>query len=315
MYLVTGGAGFIGSHLVERLVRDRRRVVVFDSFDDFYPEAIKRRNLAPALESGAVEIVTGDVRDRGALDRALAGRPIEALIHLAARAGVQPSLRDPALYMDVNVTGTIHVLEAARAAGIARVVVASSSSVYGDSDRVPFREGASEGTPASPYGASKRAMEIAARTHAELHGMTVTALRFFTAYGPRQRPDMAIHKFARRIARGEPIQLFGTGDTRRDYTYVSDVVDGIVRAIGREGDRYREYNLGREESVTLAELIAALERALGKAALREHRPEQPGDMRVTAADSGRARAELGYAPRVSIDEGLGEFARWLAANS
>jgi UDP-glucuronate 4-epimerase len=314
MIVITGGAGFIGSHLVERLLGDGERVLVFDSFDDYYAPEVKWRNLAGTLAAPGCRLRVGDVRDPKALGRALAAEPVSCVIHLAARAGVRPSLADPALYMDVNVTGTMQVLEAARAARVPHVVIASSSSVYGDVTKVPFREGVSEGHPASPYGASKRAMEIVARNYADLHGLRVTSLRFFTAYGPRQRPDMAIHKFARAIDAGQPVTLFGKGDTRRDYTFVADVVDGVVRASRRQGgELYRDYNLGREESVGLEELIDALERALGKKARREHTSEQPGDVRITSADCSRARGELGYAPATSIDAGLAAFVRWLRA--
>jgi UDP-glucuronate 4-epimerase len=312
--LVTGGAGFIGSHLVERLAGDGHEVAVYDSFDDYYPPEVKWRNLRSLVSAGRIDLEVGDVRDPVALGRAFASRPIATVIHLAARAGVQPSLAEPALYADVNVTGTLRVLEAARAAGVGHVVVASSSSVYGDVDRLPLAEDRSEGTPASPYGASKRAMEVVAATFAAAFSLPVTALRFFTAYGPRQRPDMAIHKFARAILDGTPIALYGEGSSRRDYTFVGDVVDGIVRAMARRGGpAYRVYNLGREEPVTLDALVDALEAALGRRAERRHEAARPGDVRATAADGTRARRELGFEPRVTLADGLGEFARWLEA--
>jgi len=309
--IVTGGAGFIGSHLVERLLGGGHEVACLDNFDAYYDPGLKRENLLPALASPRFRLVEGDIRDAGALEQALATGG-EALVHLAARPGVRPSLEQPEVYARINVEGTISVLEGARRHGIRRVVFASSSSVYGRSPDIPFREDGSRLLPASPYGASKLAAEHFCEVFHHLSRVPVTCLRFFTVYGPRQRPDMAVHRFTRLIEDGIPIPVYGDGTMRRDYTYVDDVVDGIVRAIDR-ADGYSVYNLGNAETVTLAELVAALERALGKSAAIEHRPPPPGDVPVTCASIERSAAQLGYAPRVKIEEGVRRFVEWFRA--
>lgn len=308
--LVTGAAGFIGSHVVDALLARGERVVGLDNFDTFYEPSIKRANLAGALSHRGFELVEGDIRDRGLLDGILGGRGIGAILHLAARAGVRPSVQDPALYADVNVRGTATLLEAARAAGIARIVYASSSSVYGAGAVVPFHEDGEVDRPLSPYAATKRANELQAFAHHALYGGDVIGLRFFTVYGPRQRPEMAIHRFARLIAAGRPVPVYGDGTARRDFTYVDDIVQGVLAAVDR-GAGLRVYNLGEAATTTVNELVAMIARALGVPATIDYHPAVPGDVPATFADIGRARAELGYDPRVPLSDGLQRFVAWL----
>ncbi|HLY24666.1 MAG TPA: SDR family NAD(P)-dependent oxidoreductase [bacterium] len=306
---VTGGAGFIGSHLVERLLALGHEVRCLENFDAYYDEALKRRNLGRALDSSRFRLVEGDIRDAAAMDPVLEGGS-DAVVHLAARPGVRRSLEEPAAYAQINVVGTINVLEACRLHRVGRIVVASSSSVYGRSPDVPFREDESRLMPASPYGASKLAAEQFSRVFHELYGIPVTCLRFFTVYGPRQRPDMAIAKFVRCVSTGTPLPMYGDGSTRRDYTYVRDVVEGVVGAIERSAG-YRVYNLGTEDTVSLRELIATIERAVGRRAVLEQHPDQPGDVPLTHASVARAARELGYAPRVGIEQGVRAYVAWL----
>lgn len=308
--LVTGGAGFIGSHLVESLLADGIRVICLDDFNDYYAPALKERNLSVALEDPHLTLIRGDIRSTSTLDRAFAEHPLDAVVHLAARAGVRPSLQDPLLYQDVNVGGTIQVMEACRRHAVPRLVMASSSSVYGDRASVPFREDDCVDWPISPYAASKKSAELIGYTYHHLYGLSVSCLRFFTVYGPRQRPDMAIHKFARAILDGREIAVFGDGSTRRDYTFVEDIVAGIRGAVTAEYG-YEVFNLGNSETVSLSYLIEVLEGALGRTARRRHEPEQPGDVPITFADVSKAREMLGYSPRVGIEEGLSRFAAWL----
>ncbi|MEZ5965823.1 MAG: SDR family NAD(P)-dependent oxidoreductase [Planctomycetota bacterium] len=312
--LITGGAGFIGSHVARQLLASGSRVVILDNLDPFYDVRIKRRNLQ-ALQatapSGAFEFVEGDIRDAEACQAAL--RDATAVLHIAALAGVRPSIQDPVRYMDVNVTGTQTLLEALRRLpGPVPFVFASSSSVYGGSDKLPFRESDPVDRPVSPYAASKKAGEVVCAAFHHLWASPVTCLRFFTVYGPGQRPEMAIHKFSRAIVRGEPLPFFGDGTTRRDYTYVDDVVAGVVSALQR-ADGYRIYNLGGSHTTSLTELVQKLEKAFGKAAVLDRRPEQPGDVKQTYADVQLAERELGFRPRVGMDEGIERFARWYLA--
>ena len=309
--LVTGGAGFIGSHLVDRLLADGWAVTAVDNFDPYYDPADKRANVEGHLASERYRLVEADVRDLDALRGGVGDVPFDAVVHLAAKAGVRPSIEDPAAYQAVNVGGTQAVLEFARERGVRQVVLASSSSVYGVSPDVPWGEEAAVLRPISPYAATKVAAELLGHVYAHLYGMRVVVLRFFTVYGPRQRPDLAIHKFARRMLSGEPIPLFGDGSTRRDYTYVADVVDGIVRAMAYDGSPFEVVNLGNNRTVRLSELVAALERALGVEAHVERHPEQPGDVPQTWADLTKARRLLGYDPQTGIDDGLARFADWL----
>jgi UDP-glucuronate 4-epimerase len=311
--IVTGGAGFIGSHLVDRLLADGAEVVVVDNFDSFYPRAVKLSNLAPALHKERCRLVELDIRDGAGVRRLLEENRPDAIVHLAARAGVRPSIDNPALYTDVNVLGTVHLLEAAaRLEPRPRFVFASSSSVYGDRPNAPFRETDSVDLPVSPYAATKKACELLAFTFHHLHGLPVTGLRFFTAYGPRNRPDLAIAKFTRLIDRGEPVPMFGDGTTRRDYTYVADIVDGIVRAVDHCSGHHL-YNLGNSNPIELRELIDAIGSALGKTPRIERLPEQPGDVRQTYADIHRASTELGYSPKTPFREGLAHYVSWYRA--
>lgn len=304
--LVTGGAGFIGSHVVQRLLAAGREVVVLDDFNDYYDSSIKRAN---AAASAGATFVEGDIRDEKALARAFETKP-DAIIHLAARAGVRPSLEQPDLYASVNLGGTFALLEACRQHGVRKFVFASSSSIYGDADRVPFREDEPDPRPVSPYGVTKQAGEHAVRLYHRLHGLRTSALRFFTVYGPRQRPDMAIHKFARLILEGKEVPLFGDGTTRRDYTYVDDAVGGILGALARD-DGFEAYNIGESRTVELAELVGLIEKNLGKPARIKRLPEQPGDVKRTYADISKARANLGYKPETTIEDGIRKFCEWI----
>ncbi|HEX5436352.1 MAG TPA: GDP-mannose 4,6-dehydratase [Gemmatimonadaceae bacterium] len=312
--LVTGAAGFIGSHTVDALL-DRGNVVTgLDNFDTFYDPAIKRANLSSAHQHADFTLVTADVRDADAVRRALEEAAPDVVVHLAARAGVRPSIEDPALYADVNVTGTTVVLECARAAGVTRFVIASSSSVYGNDAQVPFREDDPAIHPVSPYAATKRAAELVCDAYATLYpALRIISLRFFTVYGPRQRPDLAIHKFTRLISAGEPIPFYGTGEDSRDYTYMTDVLQGVLGAIDRTRTtalHHEIYNLGESATTTLNELVGLIEAAVGRRADRTCLPAQPGDVRCTFADVQRARAALGYAPRVAIRDGIPRFVEW-----
>jgi UDP-glucuronate 4-epimerase len=308
--LVTGAAGFIGSTLADRLLAEGREVVGFDSFDPFYPEVEKRRNLASASLRRGFRLERGDIRDAAALERAVAAARPEAIVHLAALAGVRGSLERPAEYADVNVTGTSVVLAAAARHGGSRVVFASSSSVYGERQAGPFRESDPVERPVSPYAATKRAGELVAHTFHHARGLSITCARIFTAYGPRQRPDLAIRKFAERMRRGEPIPIYGDGSSLRDFTYVDDLVDGLVRALDRDLG-FAILNLGAGRQVALLDVVKLLEAELGVAARIEWLPAQAGDVPRTWADTTAARDALGYAPRVALEEGIGRFARWL----
>jgi UDP-glucuronate 4-epimerase len=310
--LVTGAAGFIGSHLCEALLAAGHDVAAIDNFDPFYARAVKERNLAALGGRRGFHFAESDlVRDPLPLDG------VEAIIHLAARPGVQPSLENPASYMETNVTGTARLLDQARRAGIARVVFGSSSSVYGESTPPPFSEDAVADTPISPYAASKRAGELECRVFSHLYGTRIACLRFFTVYGPRQRPDLAIHRFTARILAGQPIQMRGDGSSARDYTYVSDVVDGILAALewtARAGaggaEPWRVFNLGGGGRVRLDRLIALIGAAAGREPVVERAADQPGDVSLTAADLRRAARELGYQPKVGIEEGIRRFVSW-----
>ncbi|MCS6912491.1 MAG: NAD-dependent epimerase/dehydratase family protein [Myxococcales bacterium] len=308
---VTGCAGFIGSHLCERLLARGEEVVGLDCFDEtLYPAALHRDNLVPLLAHRRFRFSEGDVCDGSLLPRVLSG--CDAVVHLAALAGVRPSLSQAARYMRVNVEGTATLLAACRAAGVRRFVFASSSSVYGAHSPVPFREDDPAVRPASPYAASKRAAELLCVTETELYGTATTALRFFTVYGPRQRPEMAIHKFARLILAGAPVPLYGDGTTARDYTYIDDIIDGVLAALERTVDPvHRVYNLGGSQPTSLLTLVRLLEEELGRPARLEQHPEQRGDVPRTWADLSLAARDLGYAPRTPLPEGLHRFCTWL----
>ncbi len=311
--LVTGGAGFIGSHLCVRLLREGHRVVCLDNFDDFYEPEIKRRNIQEAIGKAQFELIEGDIRDTQLIPRIFRDRTFDVVVHLAARAGVRPSIEYPKLYEEVNIQGTINLLDACRELGVKSYVFASSSSVYGGNRKVPFSEEDRVETPISPYGTTKRAGELFCYTYHRLYGINIACLRYFTVYGPRQRPEMAIHKFTRLIEGNEKLPMYGDGQSMRDYTYIDDIIDGTMGAIyGNEG--YEIYNLGESHTTSLSDLIQMLEQALGKRAIIEGLPEQRGDMPVTYANIEKARRKLGYAPRVSMEEGIARFIEWYRKN-
>jgi UDP-glucuronate 4-epimerase len=303
--LVTGGAGFIGSHLVKALIDRGDEVSIVDNFDPFYPERLKRRALHPRAR-----LFESDIRDQEAMHRIFGEVEPEVVVHLAALAGVRPSLERPAAYMDVNVRGTACILEAARKAATRRFVLGSSSSVYGAYAQAPFRETARVDSPESPYAASKVASEALARTFHNLYALEVASLRFFTVYGPRQRPDLAIHKFSRRMLAGQPLPFFGDGSTRRDYTWVDDIIAGVIGACDAPL-RFDILNLGGAQTTSLAELVSLLEETLGVRAILDRQPAQPGDVPLTSADVTHAAEVLGYAPRTPIRAGLRKFADWV----
>jgi len=306
--LVTGGAGFIGSHFVGKLLGEGHEVSVLDDFNDFYDPAIKRANVASF--GGHVPVHIADLRDGVAVDRIVGLERPEAIVHLGARAGVRPSIRDPKLYIDTNITGTWHILEAAKVHGVARVVSASSSSVYGVIKTAPFREDMLINQTISPYAATKMATEQFCSNYTHLYGMRTISLRFFTVYGPRQRPDLAIHSFTRAIDQGQPIQQFGDGSSRRDYTYIDDILQGMSACLTYDGALCEIFNLGESQTTTLGELIEGIEAALGKKAIIQRMPDQPGDVPLTYADIGKARSLLGYHPQTKIAEGLPKFVEW-----
>lgn len=308
--LVTGGAGFIGSHLVERLLEEGWYVTVVDNFDPFYPREVKWRNLERALSHPNFRLFELDIRDLEALRRVLDGR-YDVIVHLAAKAGVRPSLQDPVGYYEVNVCGTQNLLEFARERGIGQFVFASSSSVYGINPNLPWREEDPVLRPVSPYGASKVAGELLGHVYSHLYGIRFIALRIFTAYGPRQRPDLAIHKFARLMLAGKPLPIYGDGSTLRDYTYIDDLVEGIRRAMDYRGSTYEVINLGNGQPLSLLELVRSLEEALGTEAKLEFTALRPEDVPKTWADTSKAQALLGYKPRTSLKEGLRTFLEWL----
>ena len=310
-FLITGGAGFIGSHLVDRLLAtNAERITVVDDFNDFYNPAIKRNNIRQHLNDSRYRLAEVDIRDRAALDQALANNKFDCIVHLAARAGVRPSLDQPELYNETNVTGTLNLLEFARQHNIRQFVFGSSSSVYGINAKVPFSEDDPISQPISPYAATKGAGELLCHTYSHLYGIRCICLRFFTVYGPRQRPDLAIHKFASLISEGRSIPVFGDGTTRRDYTYVDDIIDGVVAAINYDKSNYEVINLGESRTVELRELIALLEKELDAHAIIDRQPAQPGDVPQTFADISRARKLLGYNPQVQIEDGLRRFVDW-----
>jgi UDP-glucuronate 4-epimerase len=310
--LVTGGAGFIGSHLVERLLSTGKKVVILDDFNDFYDPAIKWKNIASVIAHVPVHRV--DLRDAAGVRNLFHREKFETIVHLAARAGVRPSIAYPQLYYDTNVAGTLHLLEAARMTGVGRFVFASSSSVYGICESSPFSEDFHLTQTISPYAATKIAGEFLCSTYAHLYDLRVVALRYFTVYGARQRPDLAIHQFTRRIDAGLAIDQFGDGTTRRDYTYIDDIIDGTIAALKYDGPLFEIFNLGESETIQLKDLIAAIERALGKQAKINQLPEQPGDVPLTCADISKARKLLGYNPKTPLAVGLPRFVEWFRQN-
>jgi UDP-glucuronate 4-epimerase len=313
-FLVTGGAGFIGSHVCERLLQDGHAVWAFDDLNDFYDPQIKRSNLRDIQAMAKpFEFFHGDLCDAGAVNEVFSSVKFDQVIHLAARAGVRPSLDKPALYQRVNVEGTVNVLEAARKSGVKKITLASSSSVYGVNAKVPFSEADPIFSAISPYAASKLACEALGHTYHHVYGLDVVMLRFFTVYGPRQRPDLAIHKFTKLIDAGKPIPVFGDGSTARDHTFVSDILEGIIACTKKEFG-YDIFNLGESQTVKLSELIALIENALGKKAVIDRQPMQPGDVPITFADISKAREKLGYNPQVKAAKGIPLFVDWFRKN-
>jgi UDP-glucuronate 4-epimerase len=310
--LVTGAAGFIGSHLVDRLLRDGWEVTGVDNFDDFYAPPLKRANVAGHIDHPAYSLVEVDIRDPAAMATRLSRR-YDVIVHLAAKAGVRPSIANPILYQDVNVAGTHNLLEFARARRIPQFVFGSSSSVYGLNPNVPWREDDHVLQPISPYASTKVSGELLGHVYSHLHGMRFIALRFFTVYGPRQRPDLAIRKFAQFILNGDRLPFYGDGSSRRDYTYVDDIVEGIVAAMRFEGAAYEVINLGNSNAVTLSELVREIEAVLGVRAGLAHLPDQPGDVPQTWASIAKARELLGWEPKTPLRAGLERFASWIAA--
>lgn len=309
--LITGGAGFIGSHLVDHILGEgQSRVTVVDDFNNFYDPAIKRANIAHHIGNANFEVVESDIANSEAVNDLFARGQFDIVIHLAARAGVRPSVEDPLLYEEANVRGTYSLLEAARQYMVPRFIFGSSSSVYGINSKVPFSEDDAIARPISPYAAMKIAGESACHAYSYLYGIRTVALRFFTVYGARQRPDLAIHKFARLISEGQPIPVFGDGSTRRDYTYIDDIISGISAAMNYEESLFEVINLGESQTVELNYLIEVLEKALDRRAIIERRPPQAGDVPVTYADISKARRLLGYAPTTKIEDGIEKFVRW-----
>ena len=311
--LVTGGAGFIGSHLCEALLDRGWGVLALDNFDEFYDPAVKRSNLKEAQTNPNFTLVEGDIRDRPLLESLLKDEDVDVLVHLAAKAGVRPSIADPLAYQDVNVAGTASLLEAARKHNLPKFIFGSSSSIYGNNKKIPFAESDNVDFPISPYAATKKAGELLCHTYCHLFGIDITCLRFFTVYGPRQRPDLAIHKFTRLIEAGKPIPVFGDGSMIRDFTYIDDIIAGVLAAIDRCRG-YRIYNLGESQPIVLRDLVAAIEKALAKKAVIDRQPLQPGDVNRTFADISLARKELGYNPSTDLAKGLESFVTWFRSD-
>lgn len=312
--LVTGGAGFIGSHLCEALLREGCRVVCLDNFNSFYAPEAKRANLHACLSDPRFTLIEADIRDRDALSAAFSAQRPQAVVHLAAMAGVRPSLDDPELYAEVNVLGTLNLLQQCARSGIRNFVFASSSSVYGNNPKIPFAEDDPVDHPISPYAATKKAGELLCHTWHHLHGISIACLRFFTVYGPRQRPDLAIHKFARLLREGQPLPFYGDGSSSRDYTYIADTVSGILRALDfvTRNSCCEIINLGNDHGVALREMISALEKVSGIPARIDRQPMQPGDVLRTWADISKATKLLNYQPQTAYTQGIRAFWDWFA---
>lgn len=312
--LVTGGAGFIGSHLVERLLSEGTwHVTVVDDFNDFYDPQIKRANISEHLKNENYQLIESDIRDDEKLAEIFAETKFDVIAHLAARAGVRPSLSEPKLYAETNINGTVNLLELAREHGIKQFVFGSSSSVYGVNEKVPFAESDPIFQPISPYAATKAAGELICHTYSHLYDIRTVCLRFFTVYGARQRPDLAIHKFSKLISAGKTIQVFGDGSSRRDYTYIDDIIQGVRAAIDYDGSIHEVFNLGESQTVTLSELIELIEKSLGTKANIDRQPWQPGDVPATYADIAKSRELLGYDPQTKIQDGIPKFVEWFLA--
>lgn len=312
--LVTGAAGFIGSHLSERVIRKEAFIIGLDNFDSFYSRKIKETNIANLPPNNNFKLIEGDIRDKSCIESILQKNKLDVIVHLAAKVGVRPSIQDPMSYQDVNINGTIVMLEAARKFGVKKFIFASSSSVYGNNKKVPFSESDNVDFPISPYAATKKAGELLCHTYSYLYDIDITCLRYFTVYGPRQRPDLAIHKFSRLIEAGQPIPVFGDGSMQRDFTYIDDIIDGTMAAINN-CHGYEIYNLGESRPIRLDKLIFEIEKALGKKAVINRLPMQPGDIYKTYADLTKAKKELGYEPKTDLSVGLTKFVKWLRANN
>lgn len=314
--LVTGGAGFIGSHLVDRLLGEGGwHLTVVDDFNDFYSPDIKRANIADHLENPHYTLAASDIRDFSAMERLFAERSFDVIVHLAARAGVRPSLAEPRLYTETNINGTVNLLELAREHNIKQFVFGSSSSVYGINSKVPFAEDDPIFQPISPYAATKAAGELICHTYSHLYDIRCVCLRFFTVYGARQRPDLAIHKFTRLITEGKPIPVFGDGTMRRDYTYIDDIIQGVRAALDYNSSMFEVFNLGESQTIELSELIRLLEESLGLPANIDRQPMQPGDVPATYADISKSRELLGYDPQTKIVDGIPKFVEWFRGQS
>lgn len=306
--LVTGGAGFIGSHLIDKLLKEGYSVVCLDNFDPYYDSRLKRKNIQHNLDKENFKLVEADVRDKKAIERIFKENDIKKVVHLAAKVGVAPSIMEPALYMDVNVRGTLNLLELCKEFKVENFIFGSSSSVYGSTRKVPFSEDDLP-RPISPYGASKRSCELLCHVYSSLYGIPITCLRFFTVYGPRQRPDMAIHKFTKLIDEGKEVEMYGNGTSKRDYTYIGDVIGGALSSLDQKFD-FEKVNLGSSQTVELRRLISLIETELGKKARIKQLPNRPGDVFITHANISKARKLLDYDPRVSIEEGIRAFVEW-----
>ena len=311
--LVTGGAGFIGSHLTRRLLDRGDRVTILDDFNDFYDPARKRANVARVADRDGFSLVEGDIRDADLVEKLFRDHQFDAVVHLAARAGVRPSLKEPILYEDTNCIGTLRLLEAARHNGPDTFIFGSSSSVYGINQKVPFAEDDEVNQPISPYATTKRAGELLCYNYHHLYDLNIACLRFFTVYGPAQRPEMAIHKFTDLLARGEEIPMYGDGSSRRDYTYIDDIIDGVVASLDL-APPFEILNLGGAETTALADLVRMIAEELGVEHRIQYLPDQPGDVPITYADVRKAGRVLGYSPRVSIREGVRRFVEWYREN-
>jgi UDP-glucuronate 4-epimerase len=309
-YLVTGGAGFIGSHLVDSLLSEGNNVITVDNFDEFYDKEVKLNNISSALTFDTFQLIEGDIRDKNLLDELFNNNHIDIVVHLAAKAGVRPSIENTVEYFDVNMNGTLNILEAMKKFDVKNMIFASSSSVYGNNKKVPFSESDIVDYPISPYAATKKSGELLCHTYHHLYDFKINCLRFFTVYGPRQRPDLAIHKFSKKILNDETIPMFGDGTTKRDYTYIDDIIQGIKLAI-ENLNGYEVFNLGESRTIMLKELIALIEKEIGKKANIEKLPLQPGDVEQTYADISKAKEMLGYNPQYDIEEGMKNFINWL----
>lgn len=311
--LVTGGAGFIGSHLVDRLLKSGWKVTVIDNFDDYYDPSIKRRNIAAHINNKMFKLVESDIRNLESLKMALEDS-YDVIVHLAAKAGVRPSVLNPKIYYEVNVLGTLNMLEIAKEFGIKQFIYASSSSVYGSNPNIPWREDEAQPLPVSPYGASKLSGEALGSSYSQLYGIRFIALRFFTVYGPRQRPDLAIHKFTRAMLSGDNIEIYGNGEVARDYTFIEDIIDGVVSAINYEASNFEVFNLGNNKPISILELVETLKKVLGLEPRITFVDRQLGDVQITYADIEKARRLLNYNPQTELSVGVRKFVEWYQKN-